>query len=406
MPTGQRFRRQFLLLLLTLVVTQSGLQAARPLVSYRTIALGGGGFEVGAAAAAYGVLSVLAALPLGRFADRTGRTLTLLLIGTTLCAGSVLSLALAPTLFAVAASSAMLGFAHVLMMVGAQGHVAKVTPDDRLDGGFGWMSAAVSGGQLLGPLLAGLSLGHDAVTVTTSAQATLLAAAVAVAGVPVAALLALTGRASGGAPATRGVRAEAPPRLSAPALLRRPGVAPALLTSLALLSAVDILTAYLPLVAEERGITAAVVGALLALRAAASLASRIGLGALSTRFGHSLLVTTSTVGSGLALAVIALPVDNLWLLAPASLAGGFLLGIGQPLTMTLVVRSVPAAVRGTALAMRLVSNRVGQVVMPALAALGTAWLGASGALWFAAAVLVASGVAARAGDRRSDAAPA
>ncbi|MFT3861236.1 MFS transporter [Micropruina sp.] len=389
-------RRQFVLLLVTLVVTQTGLHAARPLISYRTIAMGGGGFEVGIAAAAFAILSVLAAMPLGRFTDRTGRTLTLLVIGTVLCAGAIAGLALAPDLVTVAASSTALGFAHVLLMVGAQGHVAKIATDDELDSGFGWTTAAVSAGQLLGPLLAGFALGSAAVDVGGSARAAGLAAAVAVGAIPVAACLALTSRSGRHAVPQPPKSSE---RVGSLELMRRPGVASALFTSLALLTAVDILTAYLPLVAHDRGIDATTVGVLLGLRAAASLASRIGIGRLAGRWGHDLLVTASTVGSAVALAAIALPVSSLTVLVPTALIGGFLLGIGQPLTMTLVVRSVPAAARGAALALRLVSNRVGQVVLPTLAAIGTGWLGAAGALWFSAAVLAASGVAHRIDQR-------
>ncbi len=391
-----RGRRQFLLLLATLVVTQTGLHAARPLISYRTIAMGGGGFEVGIAAAAFAVLSVLAAMPLGRFTDRTGRTLTLLVIGTVLCAASITWLALAPDLVAVAASSTALGFAHVLLMVGAQGHVAKIAADDELDAGFGWTTASVSAGQLLGPLLAGFTLGSASVDVPGSARAAGLAAAVAAAAIPLAAWLALTAR------SRRRATSPAPrpsERIGSVELIRRPGVASALLTSLALLTAVDILTAYLPLVAHDRGIDATTVGLLLGLRAAASLASRVGIGRLAARWGHDLLVTASTIGSGVALAVIALPVSSMAVLAPTAVIGGFLLGIGQPLTMTLVVRSVPATARGAALALRLVSNRVGQVVLPTLAAIGTGWLGAAGALWFSAGVLAASGIAHRIDQR-------
>lgn len=394
MTDSGRARGQFALLLITLVVTQSGLQAIRPLISYRTIAMGGGGFEVGIAAASFALLSVLVALPLGRFTDRTGRTLTLLMIGAILCAGATATVAAAPNLPVVIIGSALLGLAHVLLMVGAQGHVAKVAREDRLDSGFGWMAAAVSAGQLLGPLMAGFSLGAGAVSVESTAHAARIATVAAIAAIPIAIVLAATGRVwATNEPST--IEGSPSARLAAMTLIRRPGVFSALVTSLALLAAVDILTAYLPLVGQERNIAATTIGALLALRAGASLVSRAGLGKLAARWGHDQLVAMSTLGSGVAIAVLALPVSNLWVLVPAALIGGFLLGIGQPLTMTLVVRSVPPEGRGAALALRLVANRLGQVGLPALASITTAWLGASGALWFAAAVLAASEAANR-----------
>jgi MFS family permease len=72
--------------------------------------------------------------------------------------------------------------------------------------------------------------------------------------------------------------------------------------------------------------------------------------------------------------------------------GGFFLGIGQPLTMTAISQAVPASWRGSALAVRLMGNRVGQVVVPAAGGLVAA-AGASGAVWMCCALLLASGAA-------------
>ena len=55
----------------------------------------------------------------------------------------------------------------------------------------------------------------------------------------------------------------------------------------------DLLTAYLPLVAEERHVAPPVVGVLLALRSAASILSRVGLGVLTVRWSRRTLVTSS-----------------------------------------------------------------------------------------------------------------
>ena len=53
---------------------------------------------------------------------------------------------------------------------------------------------------------------------------------------------------------------------------------------------------------------------------------------------------------------------------------------------------MPASWRGSALAVRLVGNRVGQVAMPLLAGLVAAPLGPAGAIWSTCAVLVGSGL--------------
>lgn len=81
-------------------------------------------------------------------------------------------------------------------------------------------------------------------------------------------------------------------------------------------------------------------------------------------------------------------------------AGGFTLGLGQPLTMSLVTQAVPADWRSSALAVRLMGNRAGQVVLPATAGLLAAPLGPAAAVWFACAVLAASGLERTAAARR------
>ena len=53
---------------------------------------------------------------------------------------------------------------------------------------------------------------------------------------------------------------------------------------------------------------------------------------------------------------------------------------------------MPDTWRGPALALRLVGNRVGQVALPALAGVVAAPLGPAAGVWFACAVLAASGV--------------
>jgi hypothetical protein len=135
------------------------------------------------------------------------------------------------------------------------------------------------------------------------------------------------------------------------------------------------------------------VGLLLALRAAATVCSRLLLPLLLRRWQHASLVVASSGGSALAVAVVPLPGTGGAAIGVALLLGGFFLGIGQPLTMALVVRAVPAGWSSSGLALRLVANRIGQVTLPAAAGLlsGT---GAGGALWLACGVLAAASAAA------------
>lgn len=396
MTNNRRLTKQLGFLLLCVVCTQTALNLARPLISYRAIALGGAEVAVGLITSAYALLSLTVALPLGRYTDRTGRTVPVLLAGTVLLAVAPVLLAVSSSLFSVGVAAAVLGFGHIVFMVGGQGFVAAVSADDALDRNFGLFTAAVSAGQMIGPLAAGTLLGDATGSTLLSAtgSALLVAAVAALAGVPAASLL-WRGSGSRGASTAKSSSETDTPHVKS--LLRRPGMPTGLFTSLALLGAVDLLTAYLPLVAEERGITPTVAGVLLAARSAASILSRLSLGALAARWQRRTLIVASCLGAGICLAVVTIPGGGPLVIAGALLLGGFLLGIGQPLTMTAIVRAVPTHARGAALALRLWSNRAGQVALPAMAALVAAPLGASGALLFASAVLCTAAATARTG---------
>ncbi|AXB48214.1 hypothetical protein A4R43_02025 [Amycolatopsis albispora] len=377
------------------MLSQTALNLARPLLSYRTLALDGGGLAIGLVTASYAVLSLLVALPLGRLVDRTGRTAPVLVLGTALLVLGPLALAWSPAVPWVAASAACLGFGHIVFMVGAQGYIASAVPDTGLDRYFGWFTAAVSAGQMFGPLIAGGLLGTGTgAALGRTGLAAVVASVLAACALP-AGIVLMRRRATG----VRPVRAAAPGVLS---MLRSRGMVPGLFVSLALLGAVDLLTAYLPLIAEDRGVAPLVVGGLLALRSAASIVSRLGLGRLARRWRRHTLIVTSAAGSAVALAVVALPAANVPVMAVALVVGGFLLGLGQPLTMTVVVQAVPQHGRNAALALRLWANRLGQVTVPAAAGLVAGPLGAAGALWLAAAVLTTAATAVALDARTSE----
>lgn len=162
-----------------------------------------------------------------------------------------------------------------------------------------------------------------------------------------------------------------------------------------MLSATDILTAYLPVVGEHRGIAPAVIGVLLGLRAGATIACRLVLTPLLRLLGRPALLTVTCFLAAVLCAGVAVPVP-VWALGVMLPVLGFCLGVGQPLSMTTVVRAAPAGARSTALALRLTGDRLGQVAAPAAAGLvaGVAGVAAPFVL-LGALLLLSSAVAVR-----------
>ncbi len=383
-PGGNR--GWLLRLVIAFSFAQGAVSMARPAVSYRALALGADERAVGVIAGVYALLPLFAAVPLGRRTDR-GRCAPLLPAGVVLISGGCALSGVAGSLGTMALWSGVMGLGHLCFVIGAQSLVARQSAPHEQDRNFGHFTIGASLGQLIGPVAAGALIGGS-----DMARSSALALLVAGAG-GAAALTSLWRIERPGARASRAERAE---RVPVRGILRARGVPAGILISLAVLSATDILTAYLPVVGEHRGIDPAVVGLLLSLRAAATIACRLVLTPLLRLLGRTVLLTVTCLLAALLCAGVALPVP-VWALALILAVLGFCLGVGQPLSMTTVVQAAPAGARSTALALRLTGNRLGQVAAPAAAGLIAGVAGVAAPFVMLGALLfLSAGVALRA----------
>ena len=375
--------------LVCVALTQSALNLARPATSYRVLALGGDERTVGFVTAAYAVVPVLVALPLGRLADRRSPAPLFAAGAAGLAAGCGL-LGLSGSLIGLALASVLLGLGHLAFMVGGQTLIGLQSGPERQDRDYGLYTAVTSLGQLIGPALAGLVLsGSGARPAQGATSAAFWVAALLAALALPACRRVRTGPARAAAAVPASARALGGRPAGGFALLRVPGLSAGLLASLALLAAVDVIVAYLPVLAQQAGVGPGVVGLLLSLRAAGSIVSRLLGPALVRRLGRTPLLVGSTLASAVLLAAVPLSGSPLgW--AGLLLAAGVLLGFGQPLTMVLVVRTAPSGTQGSALALRLTGNRLGQVAVPAAAGLLAGAAGTAAAFWLMGSLLAAS----------------
>lgn len=376
--------RRLLFALLAMGVAQAAVYMVRPATSYRLLAYGDGAREVGLVAAAFALLPIFLAIPLGRFSDRRSGA-PLLVVGCAIQTAGCLLLAVSTTTLSIAGASAVIGLGHLALALGAQDVVARESDDGRHDQHFGLLTAGVSLGQLVGPLLVGLLLGAGH-TPSAAATTKVMFVAAGIAALATA-CAAVAERSAGRAGAHGEVR-----RGSVRAIVSTRGVPVGIFASIAVLAAADVFTAYLPVIGAENEIGPRAVGVLLALRAGASIAARVGIGAIVRRVGRTRLIATGAVAAAGALVAMTVTQD-VWVLGALSVAAGFGLGFGQPLSMTLIVQLVPEHARSTALAVRLTGNRIGQVATPAAAGIVAGSAGASSVFWLLGAMLVASALA-------------
>ncbi|WP_276203096.1 MFS transporter [Intrasporangium chromatireducens] len=352
------------------LVSHAVLSGVRTLMSYRALALGGDALTVGVVTAAFAVLPLLVAIQIGRAVDR-GRGVAALRLGLGLSAAAVLLAALSPSVLVLSAASALLGLGQMLHTVACQSLIPMWSPEETLDSRFAHLTLGVSTGQLLGFPIAGAvatAAGVDAAGHAVTTPALLVLAALSAVAIP----LAYTFAARSNEHVSRAEHAER--RQTATQILGTRGMKPAIYSSLAVLTGMDLVMAYLPVLGQEIGLSIGTVTALLTARTVTSVASRALMPWLLRHVARRWLLVSATGVS--ALAILALPMtSNVPVLTLAMLVAGFFWGIGQPLTMTWVTQVADANNRSAALSVRLAGNRLGQVLVPLAAGSLAAALG-------------------------------
>jgi MFS family permease len=378
-------RASAILLLFSLsILAQFVAYAARPALSYALIDHPAASLLLGITAASYALPSVVLALPIGTLIDRVGERPLAVLGGLCLTVAAMTMVFGQANAVMLATAAAVLGLGHLLVVASGQARVANTVAPGRLDTAFGYYSLTASVGQALGPLA--LTLPGGTPTEPPLGLVFGLAAACSVLTVILALLLPSSQRAS---PAEKlGMIAVSKK------LLRTPGIPAGLLASGMVLASIDVLAAYLPLIADANGLPVALVGTMLTVRALASMVSRLGLGIIVRRLGRTRILVGSATTAAVFLVILALPLHSAVLLAAAA-AFGLMVGTCQPLTMSWVSSIAPAGTRGLAMALRLATNRVAQTVVPAVAGGIAAAVGGGGAvvLFTVAAGLVGAGMA-------------
>ena len=381
--TPSSSRAWFTGLVVHTVLAHATYNGVRVLISYRTLELGGTGVVLGLMTACYSLVPLLTALFVGRLVDR-GYATAVLWVGTVLSILPVALAAIAPNLGVLLVATMSLGFGQLLTTVASQALIPQSFPASRLTAKFGHLTLGVSIGQTIGLPLAGMiadATGGSphivgALWFMTGFSALTLIAAV---------IVMLRGR------TPHVSRAEAAENVRTPwALLRIRGMKPAILASMATLAAVDLMTAYLPLIGQENGLSVTTVTWLLALRTFAAVISRMIIGMLARRWGSLSLLWTASATAGIC--VILIPVlTQTWSLAILLAIAGFCFGLTQPLTMTWVSTLSDPANRAAVLSIRLAGNRLSQVAIPSIASVLTIIAGSGVVLTISGALLLLAG---------------
>jgi MFS family permease len=367
-------------LLLSSTLTQATIYVLRPMITYRAIELDANTVQIGIVAALYALFPVLLALQFGSWVGKIGEG-KFLIAGTVSLAASALALVFANSIVTLAIATAFAGVSHLACMVAGQSMVALRAPRENYDKYFGYYTFSASLGHLIGPLIAAVVAGSDGTLPKSTSSAFLFGFILCVlALVPV--IKWRDERPSVAGSTDQGTYT------AALGLMKKPGILAAIYVSLAISSVADVLVVFLPLFGTENNFSPYAIGIILAIRAGTTMISRLFLGRLSNRFSTYQLLMVSTIVSVIACAAMAFAKTPFELGLIVFIAG-FSLGIGQPLTMSLVSQKTVANERALAVSARLMGNRFGQFLVPASAGAIAASAGAGG-VFIALSILLAT----------------
>ncbi len=302
------------------------------------------------------LLPLVFAIPLGSVVSRFGGRASMV-SGALLMLLGLASMLTLPGYPGLIVGQLCFGLAQLQMVLSAQTIISALGTGPVLERYFGWYTTWLSGGQILGPLLAG-SLIHASGTTTTSFIAMLVVGACSL-----AAAILLGGQAKQGQRIdwrSTGFRAQGS------LFLTNPGVKISIAVTSAATFAMIIHGNYLPVLLNDLGITATTIGVLVSLRAVAAMIVRpfiAGTIVLVGGRGSAMLASIALLAAGL---MFLGTTDNLILIAVFSILVGFGSGVCQPLSIVILSESVDSARRSGALGMRLMANRGVNFVAPLL----------------------------------------
>jgi MFS family permease len=351
---------------------------SRLVASLYALELGANPLEVGILAGLYASLSLAFAITAGKVADRYGPARPMIL-GATLGFCSLLLAYVFSSIGGLYVAAAIFSAGFIFFNVSIQSMVALLSTAQNRSRNFSILSQGYSLSNLLAPLGGGFAIEYLG-AVNTYLVFALLVLIPAITLALAKPLLALQ---------------SPPPAVASRAgvidLLRDRPLRSSFLSSGLVVTGWDLYTFYLPVYGHEIGLSAITIGTILALFGAAAFMVRYFLPPLVARLTEPGLLAWAMLIAAVLFLIFPF-FRNVYALGVLSVALGFTLGLGQPLSMMITYSRSPAGRAGEANGIRLMVNHFTHFSVPIISgALGTAF-GIAPVFWLNAACL---GIAAK-----------
>lgn len=349
--------------------SMTGFRMSAPLMALRE---GHSPAAVGMLLALFALSQVFLSLPAGRFADKHGLRKPFLLSVGVATVGALLAVAF-PVFEVLCVTALTCGAATGLALIALQRHVGHLAHGPvELKQVFSWMAIGPSISNFLGPLLAGLLIDASGFR----AAYLLLAVLPSLAWWWVRHAQELEPVAAG---------AEAPLG-KAWHLVRDRGFRRLMLINWMLSSCWDVHTFLVPVIGNERGLSATVIGTILGAFALAATGIRLAMPWLAKHLRESVVIGSAMVATAVLFAVYPLA-HTAWTMGTLSVLLGIALGSVQPMIMSTLHQITPKHLHGQALGLRAMAINGSSVVMPLLFGSVGVVLGLSAVFWVVGAVV-------------------
>ena len=336
--------------MIIVILAHMGTIGAKLLLALFAIDLGASPLQVGITFAMFSILPAILAISAGRWVDRIGVRLPLL-IG---CGGMALAIAivfLTPALWALYTCAALIGVFFMVYAVAGQSLVGSLGGTSDRTRNFSHYALAVALAGVIGRAGTGVSIdlvGHRS-------TALLLATGPLVA-------LAIAWWLPSRTPPVKAI-SERTVRTSTYELWKIPALRRALIAAAIVESGNELFALFIPLYGSSLGFSATFIGTLLATFAAATFLVRMALPRLVGRFGEE-GVLSCALGCAALVGVLTILTTQPWVLLVLTAAFGFSLGCGMPLSMALTYARAPEGRAAEAIGMRQTVNKSIEVTVP------------------------------------------
>lgn len=256
-----------------------------------------------------------------------------------------------PSLITLFISQALVGISHNCMMISMQRGAGSASANR--DKAIASLTFVFAIAEFIGPLFSGFSYEHMGFRFTfMAASFSILIMLLINSLLPAKAM-------------QNNSKGEVEEKRNSFTLLKSANVRKALVASGLVVYSKDLFVAYFPAYGSKIGLTPSQIGIVIAFTAVASMIVRALQPVLVTKFSRETVLMYSMFLGGAAYVTVPF-LQNFYILCALALLLGAGLGLGQPLSLVLILNSSPPGREGELLGLRITFNRLCQLSAPTL----------------------------------------